>query len=422
MGLEQTVNYYLNRFPKIKKSIKRIYQLGMYAVSPKIKSEGNIVRISPDDKLEYFFGYYDKSPWDASGRYMLCMRAKDTWSDVSPREKADIILIDTEKDENDNGRVKKIAETHAWNVQMSCMLQWLGPDFSSRIIYNDFRNNKFCSVVLDVVSGEERTVDAPVYSVSGDGKTALTLDFTRLYSLRPGYGYYNLPEKTKNVPLPDETCIWKINLENGEISELLKYTDFAKFQPRKEMNETGSVHKVNHIMISPNGKRFMVLYRWFNGQRKYTRLITCNVDGNDMYLLSDDDMVSHCYWKNDSQIIAFENKHDGGPGYYLMTDKTQKYTHLWKKFCNDGHPSYSPDGKYVVTDSYPNRARMADIKILQDTDIDAENAKVIVRVFAPFKYDNDTRCDLHPRWSRDGKFICFDAVFEGHRGLYAVKL
>ena len=122
MGLEQTVNYYLNRFPKIKKSIKRIYQLGMYAVSPKIKSEGNIVRISPDDKLEYFFGYYDKSPWDASGRYMLCMRAKDTWSDVSPREKADIILIDTEKDENDNGRVKKIAETHAWNVQMSCML------------------------------------------------------------------------------------------------------------------------------------------------------------------------------------------------------------------------------------------------------------------------------------------------------------
>ena len=72
------------------------------------------------------------------------------------------------------------------------------------------------------------------------------------------------------------------------------------------MQERGSVHKVNHIMLSPNGKRFLVLYRWLVGKRKYTRLITCNVDGTDMYILSDDDMVSHCYWKNYSTIPAFQ--------------------------------------------------------------------------------------------------------------------
>lgn len=37
----------------------------MYTISPKIKSEGNIIRVSPNDNThEYFFGYYDKSPWD----------------------------------------------------------------------------------------------------------------------------------------------------------------------------------------------------------------------------------------------------------------------------------------------------------------------------------------------------------------------
>ena len=69
----------------------------MYTISPKIKSERNIVKISPDEKDEYFFwgGYYDKCTWDIIGRYMLCMKAKDTWSDVFPKDKLEILLLDT---------------------------------------------------------------------------------------------------------------------------------------------------------------------------------------------------------------------------------------------------------------------------------------------------------------------------------------
>jgi Tol biopolymer transport system component len=105
-----------------------------------------------------------------------------------------------------------------------------------------------------------------------------------------------------------------------------------------------------------------------------------------------------------------------------LKDFSQEYLHLWPQFSNDGHPSYSPDGSRVVTDSYPNRSRIADIKILKDTDFSTNEAIVVARVFAPFKYNNDTRCDLHPRWSRDGSKICFDSVHEGNRGLYKVDL
>lgn len=420
MSIEQKINYQLNKFPRIKKYIKRGYQLTMYSLSKKIKSEGEIIRVSPSDhSYEYFFGYYDKSPWDATGRYMLCMKTKDTWSEPDPRTEAEIILLDS----SDGYAFRVIAKTHTWNVQQGCMAQWLGPDFTSKILYNDLRDGKYCSVVLDITTKEEKVLPMPVYTVSADGKTALSLDFSRLHSLRLGYGYAALPEKTKGVALPDETCIWKMDLKTGEVKPLLKYTDFAKFQPRPEMQMAGSVHKVNHIMLSPNGKRFMVLYRWFVGSRKYTRLITCNVDGTDMYVLNDDDMTSHCFWKDDEHIIAFENKKDGGAGYYLMRDKTQEYKHLWQQLSNDGHPSYCPtDNNLVVTDSYPNRARVADVKLLKDTDPEGKEMKVIARVFAPFKYDNDTRCDLHPRWKRDGSAVCFDSVFEGHRGLYVVNL
>lgn len=420
MSIEQKLNYQLNKYPQVKKIIKKAYQLTMYAISPKIKSEGMIKQVSPNDPSnEYFYGYYDKSPWDASGQYMLSMRAKDTWSEPDPIGKAEILLINAK----DGYSFRQIATTHTWNVQQGCMEQWLGPDFSSRIIYNDLRDGKYCSVVHDVVSKKERVLPLPVYTVSADGKTALSLDFSRLHNLRPGYGYAALPEKTKGIALPNETCIWKIDIETGEVTGLLRYTDFANFQPRPEMQEQGAVHKVNHLMLSPNSKRFMVLYRWYCGQRKYTRLITCNIDGTDMYLLSDDDMVSHCFWKDDEHIIAFENKHVGGTGYYLMKDKTQENQHLWPQLSNDGHPSYCPtDNSLVAFDTYPDRARIQEVKIARDTDVEGKNIKVIARVFAPFKYDNDTRCDLHPRWSRDGKKICFDASFEGHRGLYIVNV
>lgn len=63
MSLEQKLNYQLNKYPTVKKIIKRVYQLGMYTISPKIKSEGNIVRISPNEQGEFFFGYYDRYYW-----------------------------------------------------------------------------------------------------------------------------------------------------------------------------------------------------------------------------------------------------------------------------------------------------------------------------------------------------------------------
>ena len=69
MSFEQKINHKLNQHPAVKRMIKRAYQRTMYTISPKIISEGDIVRISPDDsEHEYFFGYYDKSPEDASGR------------------------------------------------------------------------------------------------------------------------------------------------------------------------------------------------------------------------------------------------------------------------------------------------------------------------------------------------------------------
>lgn len=408
--IETVINYQLNKIPGVKKVVKRVYQLAMYSISTKLKSEGNIERVSPNDDMEYFFGYYDKSPWDITDRYMLSLRVKNAYKSVAPDEEAEIILIDTKN----NNSYRVIAKTRAWNVQQGCMVQWLGPDYKSKVIYNDFRNSKFCSVILNIETNEEKILDMPVYTVSNNGEFALSLDFARLHRLRKGYGYSNIEEETKNEKCPDKTCIWSIDLVSGEIKPLLKYTDFKNFETRDEM--INAEHKVNHLMLNPSGDRFMVLHRWFDGNRKYTRLVTINSDGKEMYNLSDDDMTSHCYWKDDDTIFAYARKKDGGNGYYLMKDKSKQYQKFWEKLSSDGHPSYSPNGDMVVTDTYPDIARISSIYC-----INGDVISRIVRVHNPLKYDKDVRCDLHPRWNRKGDTICFDSVFEGRRRLYITK-
>lgn len=415
LELEQAGKRMFEQFPVIKKSAKRLYQLASVATSnEKFKSEGEVVKVSPDDAYEYFYGYYDKSPWDASDRYMICMKVKQAYKAVAPKVPGVVGIIDTKN----SNKFRKIGITHSWNVQQGCMAQWMGPDYSSRILYNDFRDGHYCAVIYNFNTGkEEKVLPMAAYDVARDGSFILSLDFSRLHRMRPGYGYSNLSEKTKAELCPDKGCIWKVDVMNGNVEELFKYTDLAAFEPDESM--IGAEHKVNHLMISPNCKRFMVLHRWFQKGRKHTRLVTVNVDKSEMYNLSDDVFVSHCYWKNDNEILSFLRKKNMGDHYYLMKDKMREYKLYWPELKTDGHCSYSPDGNFIITDTYPNRKRLASVYLCTEDD---NCSRRIARVSAPFRYDNDCRCDLHPRWNRKGDMICIDSVHEGKRGLYVIPI
>ena len=63
--------------------------------------------------------------------------------------------------------------------------------------------------------------------------------------------FYNLSEETANEKLPDKPCIWHIDIESGKVKPLLKYTDFANFEPRPEMK--GAEHAQEQEHIANNG-------------------------------------------------------------------------------------------------------------------------------------------------------------------------
>jgi len=179
-------------------------------------------------------------------------------------------------------------------------------------------------------------------------------------------------------------------------------------------------HKFNHIMISPSGRKVMFLHRWAlaNG-RKFDALLVCNVDGSDLKVVADRGMVSHCYWYDDENIFGYLREFDGDRFYMINVNTLEKRVvgkNIIDKY-GDGHPTIHKDK--IVFDTYPDKARMLHLFMY---DLRTQKLKELGEFFQSFDFYGETRCDLHPRFSYDGRCIFFDSVHEGKRYLYMMDL
>ena len=62
------------------------------------------------------------------------------------------------------------------------------------------------------------------------------------------------------------------------------------------------------------------------------------------------------------------------------------------------------------------------MKSLYMYDYETKDINKLGEFLESFDFYGETRCDLHPRFSFDGKKVFFDSVHEGERGLYMMEL
>ncbi|MDH7569377.1 MAG: hypothetical protein QHJ73_07310 [Armatimonadota bacterium] len=364
----------------------------------------------------HFFGYYDKCPWDATGRYLLALETSFIHRPPEPEDTATIGLVDL----RDGDRFRPIAETRAWNWQMGTMLHWLPQAPDRLILYNDRVDGRFVGIIRDVFSGETRTLPRPVYAITRDGRWAVSLNFARVHQCRPGYGYAGVRDPWEEDPHPAEDGIYLMDLQTGANHRLFSLAQVVEGWHRPDMD--GVKHWFNHLQFNPAGSRFIFLHRWYRRDRPgwFTQFFTAARDGSEIYCLNDDDMTSHFDWRDNEHILAWARTHGVGDRYFLFTDRTAERQVVGEGvLTTDGHCSYSPDGRWILTDTYPDKERMRTLLLYRP----ADGKRVdIGRFFAPRELDGEIRCDLHPRWSRDGRQICFDSVHEGERQMYVVDV
>ena len=150
-----------------------------------------------------------------------------------------------------------------------------------------------------------------------------------------------------------------------------------------------------------------------------SRLLRYDLTNEKLYVLLDNGHVSHYCWKDQEHLLIYATDSKSMKGY-LILNIFSKITKLVAGLPDeDGHPSYSYDNKMILTDTYPNKKRKQHLFVY---DVNDRQLKLVDKLYSPFKYFNDERCDLHPRWSMDNKYICVDTTSSGYRGLKLYKI
>ena len=229
----------------------------------------------------HWFAYYDKLEFDPTCRYVLGMEVDFEHRSPKPDDVIKVGMVDLQ----DGDKWIELGESRAWCWQQGCMLQWR-PGSKSEVMWNDRQDSRFVCHILDVFTRKKRTIPHPIYTVSPDGKTACAPDFRRVNDMRPGYGYCGLPDPHAADKAPTDSGIFRIDLDTGEAKLIVSLADVAKI-PYEHGDLSPMKHYFNHLLINTDGTRVEFLHRWRGpGVRSFgTRMITCNLDGSDLYVL-----------------------------------------------------------------------------------------------------------------------------------------
>lgn len=397
----------LSAFPGVKQTIKKVYIRANALVYKKnyiqrvLWSSGEI-ETPWHGTEESFFGYYDKIPVNSKGDVLMHLTDYNTKNVPSPSHPIKIAIV------FNNGKQEVIGETCSYNWQQGARAMWLNNDL---VMYNAYENGRYKAVVYSVAEKKViKSFERPVQEANGQ-VYYLSINYRRIMAVRPDYGYRNMAPLTKEE-LNDiyEAGIIKVDYASGEETELIPMEDIFRVSPKAVF--TSCVHVVNHLMLSPKATGLIFVHRFYEGKRRHDRLMY--YDFKELRCVLDDDMVSHYCWLDEERIFGYVRV-NGTDGFYTInvkTGETKPCDALNSLHNGDGHPTYY-DGK-VIVDTYPDKSRIQHLMML---DLKTQEIKQIVEVYQSVKYMNETRCDMHPRFAKDGKCVYFDSVYNGKREL-----
>lgn len=366
-----------------------------------------VVYALPDRHV--FFGYYDIQQIQGDKLLLTAVpRKADTKKDA-----AELYWLDMP-----TGEYHRIGQTRAWCWQQGARLRW-HPTLDNTVLYNDLENDRYVCRIVDLQKGLLGTVPRALYDVTPDGCFGLSLNYSRLQRLRPGYGYNTLPDATAGIKVPEKDGIFLVDLKTGEEKLIVSYEQLVQTVPEA----AESLNYVNHISIAPDGSRFLFFHLWTPriGARWDGRLFTARLDGTELRCVEDGFIPSHYCWNGGDELLITSVGFGGAPSYYYLYDLTAGTRKQIEHPClvQDGHPTFLEDGCRFLTDTYPLSGSMQRLFV---SDREGKCHTPLCDIFADSRLFDEKRCDLHPRLTPDNAIVTIDSTFrDGKRSVVLLR-
>lgn len=417
--LEEIVYHALYKHPTVKLFVRNVYQ-GMFDMMPRRK---DIYSGQHCTKEGYFFGFHDVTPFSNDETKLLANKVSFDFRMPKAGEGIDVGYFDFV-----GGRIgefHKLGESLAWNYHKGCRMQWID---NYRVIFNNAKDNRLVSTITNVNSLETTDLEYPIDTIyhSETETVATTFSYERLQKCMPGYGYPYSDESYNDIKCPSETGLFLLDINTGKRELIVPISVLVQKFCNDAPNQY--YHYVTHTEFSHDGRYISFLYRrMIDGgdiNRRITMMVVYDRQTKDLVLLPTQVSGSHYVWNKKHQIIAsciIDNK-----SCHVLFDMADvnKYKIVRPDVLNqDGHQTFV-DNNIFITDTYPDKWRQCQLYLVNVKD---SSVKKILNINSPKNFMSKTvynyiDCDLHPRTSPSGNYVCCDVVNTGVRSLFVMSL
>jgi hypothetical protein len=416
--------YHVNAwFSEKKKYAFEFYRKGETAVPVK--------KVTPSDGF-YLHTFYDVCPFSPSQKYLAVTKLPFQNRDARFGDIAEICLIDLEEE-----AIKTVYKTKGWGFQLGANLEWGKTD---RFLYtNDIINNEAVCVRIDLETGEIIAYKGPKYHLSPNEDTVIGFPLDLINTTQMGYGVPDYSPGKEIKGAPHDNGLWKTNLKTNEKKLLVSLEEASKSATDPGYLQGGNCYFF-HSKFNSRGDKIMQVMRCLfpgNPQKKGRNASLLTFSGNGGNIK---EIISREQWDYGGN---HPNWHPNGnsiimnivPGW--LGEKTMRFCKfdadgnnfeiLSEKFSGSGHPSVTPDTKYLLSDYYVSKLKNkyngeVPVRLI---DLTTQTEVHICKIFTDMEYMKKNpvlRLDPHPVWSRDYKQVCFNGAPNGERSVFIARL
>ncbi len=380
---------------------------------------------------------------------LVCLRTHTPEDHVPTHaDEAEVVVIDEA-----TGSETVVGRTRAWNWQKGARQRWL-PALGRRVVaWNAANATGFECRIADLDKGIERALPVALYDICDHAGFGLTLNFSRLLTCQPGYGY---DHPTLNPQPSTLNCstdgLFRVDLTSGETRLILSVADFLR---ARGLDAGLGQHYFTHLQISPDGRRCVFMHRCFlPSGGLVNHFIVANTDGSGFRVLLDDKM-SHFDWSDNDHVLVWCRKNTAikklkeskllavARMLYRLSKKIRMnavrqgvYNESFREIDvnsgasapvgkgvlpEDGHPQVNPRHPGLwINDTYPNPGHVQTLMLYhQPTNRRVDLLRLPTQ---PSIQETCWRCDFHPRWHPRGERVCVDSAHLGRRQLCVVNV